>query len=694
MLKKLNLCILCFILAVTFSLSACSGKSDNDNSKNAPGNRSSNSRIENENLKESSNSKNKKTLARSRQSEGESWVFYWYLCGSDLESEAGCATNDLEELTSVELPENVTVVFEAGGASAWQNDFNPEVLTRGIYNSDGLQIIEEIPSANMGDPDTLTDFLNFCNTNYPADRKAVLFWNHGGGSVAGAAFDELYNSDSIQLPELIQALNATDTGEKYELIGFDTCLMATIDVADACDEFANYLVASEELEPGCGWSYDAFMETLAKDPSMDGKELGKHICDSFYEGCAAIGQEDSATLAVIDLSKIPALVKAYDTVGAEALLFAGMSEDSTYLNEFARCAYSSENYGGNNDSEGYTNMVDLGDLVRNNMQQELLTETGQAVLDALNDAVVYKINGPLRSQSSGLSCYYSYNGDYDDFAKFADLNTSPAFGYYFDYMLRGEPSEEMYNYAIQTITDGSEEEPPSLPNGELQPVPAIKPKDLEDFPVKVTKDNYAVLKLGKKIADQLSGVYFKLAYIDEKDNMAIFLGEDNDLNSDWKKGIFKDNFRGVWGSIDGCLVYMELSDETDDYQIYAVPILLNSEEYVLSVSYNYKSKDYKILGARKAVDKNGKADKFLRKLKIGDVIEPTHYVIADLEKDDDPQPMQLEKLTVTANTKFEETELGDGKYMFMFEMKDMRNNSYDSEAVMFSVENGEIEISK
>ena len=261
-------------------------------------------------------------------------------------------------------------------------------------------------------------------------------------------------------------------------------------------------------------------------------------------------------------------------------------------------------------------------------------------------------------------------------------------------MLRGEPSEEMYNYAIQTITDGSDEEPPAIPNGELHSVPTIKPKDLEDFPVKVTKDNYAVLNLGKKIADQLSGVYFKLAYIDEKDNMAIFLGEDNDLNSDWKKGVFKDNFRGVWGSIDGCLVYMELSDETDDYQFYAVPILLNSEEYVLSVSYNYKLTDYKILGARKAVDKNGKADKFLRKLKIGDVIEPTHYVITDLEKDDDPQPMQLEKLTVTADTKFEETELGDGKYMFMFEMKDMRNNSYDSEAVMFSVENGEIEISK
>ena len=685
MLKKLNISFLCFILVVTFSLSGCGGKSDDD--------KSSKSSVAHVEASSQSLTKNK-IPKESDDSEGKSWVFYWYLCGSDLESGGGCASDDLEELTSVELPENVTVVFEAGGASSWQNGFNPEVLTRGIYNSDGLQIIEELPSANMGDPDTLTDFLDFCNTNYPADRRAVFFWNHGGGSVAGAAFDELYDSDSIKLPELIQALTATDTGEKYELIGFDTCLMATVDVADACDDFANYLVASEELEPGCGWSYDKFMSSLAENPSMNGAELGKHICDSFYEGCAEIGQADSTTLAVIDLSKIPALVKAYDVVGAEALLMAGTSEDNSYLNEFARCANSSENYGGNNDSEGYTNMVDLGDLVRNNMEQELISESGQKLLDALNDAVVYKINGELRSQSTGLSCYYSYNGDYNDFSGFADLNTSPAFGYYFDYMLRGEPSKEMYDYAIDAVTAGGQEEQPALPDSELHPVDTIKSEDLEDFPVEVTEDNSAVLNLGKEIADRLAGVYFNLAYFDEKDNMAIFLGEDNDLDSDWEKGVFKDNFRGVWGSIDGCLVYMELSDETDDYQIYAVPILLNSEEYVLSVSYDYKSKDYKILGARKAVDKNGMADKLLRKLKVGDVIEPIHYVMPDLNNTEDIRTMPIEKLTVTADTKFEETELGDGKYMFMFEMKDMRNNSYDSQSVLFNVENGQIEIIK
>lgn len=636
------------------------------------------------------NSIDKKNTTNSVVSEGESWVFYWYLCGSDLESEYGCASLDLEELTSVALPKNVSVVFEAGGAGSWYNDFDPEVLTRGIYNSEGMQILEELPSADMGEPEVLSDFLSYCNTNFPADHRAIIFWNHGGGSVAGAAFDEIYDSDSIKIPELIQALSATDTGSKYELIGFDACLMATIDVADACDEFANYLVASEEFEPGCGWSYDAFMEKLTENTSINGAELGKIICDSYYEGCSEILQEDAATLSVVDLSKIPELVKAYDAAGAEALIMAGSSEDSSYFNEVARCAYSSENYGGNNDSEGYANMVDVGDFINNSMKEELLPASGERVLTALDNAVIYKVNGVLRSGSGGLSCYYSYDGSYDDLIGFSELDTSPAFGYYFDYMLTGEPSEEMYSYALQAAPDAYSGE---ATLSELTPVTTVNSEELEDFPVELGEDGFATLNLGKETADNLSGIYFQLAYVDDENNMAIFLGEDNDLDSDWENGIFKDNFRGVWGSIDGCLVYMELSDESEDYQTYAVPVLLNSEEYVLSVSYNYASQEYKILGARKEIDQNGKADKFLRHLQTGDVIEPIHYVMPDLENSEDLQTLSVDKITVTDDTRFEEIELGDGKYFLMFEMKDMRNQSYNSQIVMFDVENGEITIS-
>ena len=52
---------------------------------------------------------------------GDSWVIYWYLCGSDLESNAAAATTDLQEMLQVTLPENVKVVIQTGGAKKWQD---------------------------------------------------------------------------------------------------------------------------------------------------------------------------------------------------------------------------------------------------------------------------------------------------------------------------------------------------------------------------------------------------------------------------------------------------------------------------------------------------------------------------------------------------------------------------------------------
>lgn len=104
------------------------------------------------------------------------WTIYWYLCGSDLESNFGAATNDLAELLDVQLPENVKVVIQTGGTTFWQNDvISADVLGRYLYDNNGLQLIEELPSANMGDGQTLKDFLLFGKENYPAKRTAVVF---------------------------------------------------------------------------------------------------------------------------------------------------------------------------------------------------------------------------------------------------------------------------------------------------------------------------------------------------------------------------------------------------------------------------------------------------------------------------------------------------------------------------------------
>lgn len=103
------------------------------------------------------------------------------------------------------------------------------------------------------------------------------------------------------------------------------------------------------------------------------------------------------------------------------------------------------------------------------------------------------------------------------------------------------------------------------------------------------------------------------------------LGVDNDMIADWEKGVFKDNFRGMWGSLDGALCYTEISYEGEDYNIYTVPILLNGEEYNLSVVYDFTAAEYSIEGARKGSEESGAADKNLRYLVEGDEIQTIHY---------------------------------------------------------------------
>lgn len=273
--------------------------------------------------------------------EAGTWAIYWYLCGSDLESNGGFATSDLMEMMEVALPENVRVVIQTGGAKTWQNNVvDADILQRYVYDSEGLTLVDELPPASMGDAATLTDFLRYCKQNYPAEKTAVLFWNHGGGSVSGAAFDERYGYDSLTLDEMQTAFGrvweADENNPPLELVGFDTCLMATVDVAGTFAGTARYLVASEEVEPANGWDYTGWLGALAADPAMDGAALGEVICDAYYAGCQAVGTHSNATLSLTDLTRTGPLLEAYEAFGAEAL--AAACEDPGFFSRFARIA--------------------------------------------------------------------------------------------------------------------------------------------------------------------------------------------------------------------------------------------------------------------------------------------------------------------------------------------------------------------
>ena len=120
-------------------------------------------------------------------------------------------------------------------------------------------------------------------------RRRKCFWSLSLNEIRDA-FASVYDNSPENPP--------------FEIVGLDTCLMATYELADDLYGFAKYMVASEEVEPGNGWEYTGMLTALANNPAMSGAGIGQAICDSYYKGCENSWTEDNVTLSVVDLSNI------------------------------------------------------------------------------------------------------------------------------------------------------------------------------------------------------------------------------------------------------------------------------------------------------------------------------------------------------------------------------------------------------
>ena len=154
--------------------------------------------------------------------------------------------------------------------------------------------------------------------------------------------------------------------------------------------------------------------------------------------------------------------------------------------------------------------------------------------------------------------------------------------------------------------------------------------------------------------------------------------------------MFYDNFRGVWGCLDGALCYTELVYEGEDYNLYSVPILLNGEKYQLRVAYQYDTETFHILGARQGLEDSGMADRNPRELQPGDQVTLLHYAMTISGDETEPELYEGETITVTADTAFAEEDLGDGVFALCFEMTDQTGESFLSDLAWFTVEDGTI----
>ena len=157
-------------------------------------------------------------------------VIMVYMIGSNLESEYGCASQDIQEMLSAKLDKNTQIYIYAGGSKRWSNQ-SIDSTKNNIYtiNNHKLVLKQSYEKSNMGDVNTLSTFIKYVQSNTKSNNYSLIFWDHGGGPIVGYGPDELFE-DRLLLRELYAALKDSNFkgNNKLEFIGFDACLMGKI----------------------------------------------------------------------------------------------------------------------------------------------------------------------------------------------------------------------------------------------------------------------------------------------------------------------------------------------------------------------------------------------------------------------------------------------------------------------------------
>jgi len=188
-------------------------------------------------------------------------------------------------------------------------------------------------------------------------------------------------------------------GRPLDIIGFDACLMAMLEVDYQIMSAARYAVGSEEEEPGNGWPYDRILKALAKNPAMTPDQLARTAVTQY---AASYGVGDGVTLAAVDLSQSDDVAVAVDKLGKSLLPLVGDRSKGTLLSAVrAKVQEYSAPY------DDYVDLVDLCDGLQRLMGDAGVTKASAAVKQAATAMVLASAaKGAAVSRSHGISIYF------------------------------------------------------------------------------------------------------------------------------------------------------------------------------------------------------------------------------------------------------------------------------------------------
>ena len=274
----------------------------------------------------------------------KTWTIMVYMVASDLENKrlkldkktgkkkGRWASKDFLEMLqgTSQAPDNTNLIITTGGSTrnGWQT------VKRTFIQNGQQYVLEDLGAKSMAEPQTLSDFVIWAKANFPAQHYALILWNHGNGS-DGYGYDtsEVGNGDMMSLPELHQAYQTIrqESDEALDIVVYDACLMASIEVAEVTATLATAMAGSAELEPGHGIDYSHLLSHLGTTPPDNGLDFGRLVKTGYIQHTKDQKSFDTSqiTYSVFDLTQLGSFT---DTFKQFALEFKQVLAKTSFLN--------------------------------------------------------------------------------------------------------------------------------------------------------------------------------------------------------------------------------------------------------------------------------------------------------------------------------------------------------------------------
>ena len=329
------------------------------------------------------------------------WTVLVYLAGdNELEQ---FALEDIEEMESIGLPDDISVALlldrhadYADGHGDWSD------TRRGILRHDDdpeafATRFDSLGEQNSASGQTLADFIDWGTRVRPAERYALVIWDHGGG-LAGVCWDYTDDFDSLPIGDLADAVE--NTGVHFEMIGFDACIQGMAEVVHQLEHCTDLVVASEANEPAHGWNYRVWLKSLASPAIDSGEDLATAAVQTYSRlGPAFASLSAARTDAMHDLSA------ALDDFAASVTTAA----DDDQWDEILRCRNLADRFVRFNQ---YGQSVDLGDFLSRVADASVpasVRQTAALARDRLDEALV-AVHADTDHHGTGLAVYLPYAG--------------------------------------------------------------------------------------------------------------------------------------------------------------------------------------------------------------------------------------------------------------------------------------------